>query len=104
MIPVTGVIAGAGKAGLTQSSATNPAALECRKVLLWKEVTTIHVAVSTLVPRSQAGLEFAGGTHRSIVTSGLIWMKWDLCGTLDFASSRADFVRLSAFRIGVRAG
>jgi hypothetical protein len=70
MIPVTGVDAGAGKAGLIQSSATCPAGLECRKVLFRHKVTAIPKVTCTSFPESQNASEFAGATLGSIVTSG----------------------------------
>src|SRR4029077_10046594 len=61
MIPVTGVDAGAGKTGLIQSSATCPAGLECRKVLLTQAVTTIPGPVGAFIPESKTACEFAVG-------------------------------------------
>jgi hypothetical protein len=77
MIPVTGVDAGAGKAGLIQSSATYPAALECRKVLFRQMVTTILAPSFTLFPESQIASEFAGGALDSTVTARSNWTSWD---------------------------
>jgi hypothetical protein len=73
MIPVTGVDAGAGKAGLIQSSATSPAALECRKVLFRQMVTAIPVPVVTLFPESETALEFADSALDSTVTARSRW-------------------------------
>src|SRR5579872_370720 len=92
MIPVSGLNAGAGKAGLTQSSATCPVGLECRKVLFRHEVTTIPVVSCTLFPESQNGCEFAGGALISIVTAGSIWIFWDVCKSLDFDPTYDDCV------------
>ena len=73
MIPVTGLDAGAGKAGLIQSSATCSAGLECRKVLLRHGVTTIPGPISALIPESETACEFAVGALDSIDTFGSNW-------------------------------
>ncbi len=103
MTPATGVDAGAGKAGLIQSSATSPTALECRKVLFRQMVTAIPEMTCRLFPERKTALEFAVGAHGSTVTNGLIWRTWVLCRTAEFASSCADFVRLAGDRSGFDA-
>jgi hypothetical protein len=70
MIPASGVDAGAGKAGLIQSSATSLIGLECRKVLFRQKVTAIPAVTCTLFPERETGSEFAGATLGSTVTSG----------------------------------
>jgi hypothetical protein len=77
MIPVTGVDAGAGKAGLIQSSATSPAALECRKVLFRQMFTAIPASSFTLFPESQIASEFAVSALDSTVTGRSNWTSWD---------------------------
>jgi hypothetical protein len=94
MTPATGVDAGAGKAGLIQSSATCPAGLECRKVLFRQKVTAIPAASCTLFPASQTAREFADGAPGAIVTSGSIWRICGDCGTAEFASIRDGFFQL----------
>jgi hypothetical protein len=91
MIPVTGLDAGAGKAGLIQSSATYPAGLECRKVLLTQVVTTIPVPTFALVPESETACEFAGAAHDSTDTYGSIWEFWDRWVLVEFVSTYTDF-------------
>jgi hypothetical protein len=92
MIPATGVDAGAGKAGLIQSSAGGPTGLECRKVLFRQKVTAIPALTCALFPERKTASEFAAGAHGSTVTGGSIWRTWDLCGTAEFASTFAGFV------------
>jgi hypothetical protein len=92
MIPVTGVDAGAGKAGLIQSSATSPGALECRKVLFGQKVTTIPVPVFTLFPESETAWEFAGGALDSTVTARSRWTSWGSCEAMEFAPASVDFL------------
>src|SRR5262249_19274592 len=70
MIPATGVDAGAGKAGLVQSSATCPAGLECRKVLFRQKVTAIPERSCTLFPSSETAREFAVGARGATVIFG----------------------------------
>jgi hypothetical protein len=91
MIPVTGLDAGAGKAGLIQSSAPCPAGLECRKVLFRQKVTTIRGVSCTLFPESQIGLESAGGPLDSTVTARSSWRRWRFQGTEEFTSRCAGF-------------
>ena len=95
MIPATGVDAGAGKAGLIQSSATRPTGLECRKVLFRQKVTAIPAVTCTLIPERETASEFAVGTPGPTDTVGLTWRNWVLCGKAEFASCGADFVHLS---------
>jgi hypothetical protein len=90
MIPVTGLDAGAGKAGLIQSSATYPAGLECRKVLLTQVVTTIPVPIIAFVPESETACEFAGGALDSTDTFGSIWEFWDRWVFVEFVSTCTD--------------
>jgi hypothetical protein len=102
MIPVTSLDAGAGKAGLIQSSATCSSGLECRKVLLRHGVTTIPVATCTLVPESQTACEFADSALDSIATAGLIWDDWVRWETMEFVSSCTGFAHLEGAWIKLR--
>ena len=99
MIPVTGLDAGAGKAGLIQSSATCSAVLECRKVLLIHGVTTIPDATCTLIPESQTACEFADGALGSTATAGLIWRNWGCWEAMGFVSSYSGFAQNCCFRL-----
>jgi hypothetical protein len=99
MIPVTGLDAGAGKAGLIQSSATCSDGLECRKVLLIHGVTTIPAPTCTLIPESQTACEFAGGALDSIATHGSIWEFWGRWEIMDFIATCTGFGHHDCFRL-----
>jgi hypothetical protein len=94
MIPVTSLDAGAGKAGLIQSSATCSAVLECRKVLLRHGVTTIPGPIGAFIPESKTACEFAVGALDSIAIDGLIWDDWGRWETMEFVSSCTGFAHL----------
>ncbi len=98
MIPVTGLDAGAGKAGLIQSSATCPAGLECRKVLLTQGVTTIPLPIIRFFPESKTACDFDAGAHDSIVTAGSIWAFWGRWESVEFVSHRNDSVHRNRAR------
>src|SRR5262245_30270942 len=100
MTPATGVDAGAGKAGLIQSSATCPAGLECRKVLFRHKVTAIPAVSCTLFPASQIAREFAVGACGATVISGSSWRKCGECGTAEFASEDDVFFQFPDARPG----
>jgi hypothetical protein len=103
MIPAFGLNAGAGKAGLIQSSATCSSSLECRKVLFRQKVTAIHRLSFPSIPASETACEFAVDALVSIVTRWSKWMEWNKWGNADPGFNCAEFVRHVEPRVGPRS-